>query len=83
MFFFQWTLMGYMIEGGGSKTMAKSKGWLEDHTTESHKLLKTLTAVIIEYLLMQVSTFLALMTGVGNLQRWPTSTFGSPRSIYC
>lgn len=49
-----WTLMGYMIEGGGSKTMSKAKGWLADHPEASHKLLNILTDQVIEYLLLQV-----------------------------
>lgn len=49
-----WTLMGYMIEGGGSKTMSKAKSWLTDHLDESHVLLSLLTKVIVDYLEMQV-----------------------------
>lgn len=52
---FQFTLMGYMIEGGGSKTMAKTKDWLQNHPKDVHKLLKLLTNVIIDYLVMQAS----------------------------
>lgn len=51
---FQWTLMGYMIEGGGSKTMSKAKSWLTDHNETSHKLLSLLTDVIVDYFEMQV-----------------------------
>jgi uroporphyrinogen decarboxylase len=46
--------MGYMIEGGGSKTMDKTKNWLSNHTEESRNLLKLLTQVTIDYLEMQV-----------------------------
>lgn len=46
--------MGYMIEGGGSKTMEKSKGWLKDHPEATKQLLDLLTDVIVEYLEMQV-----------------------------
>ena len=49
-----WTLMGYMIEGGGSKTMSKAKSWLENHLDESHVLLSLLTNVTVDYLEMQV-----------------------------
>lgn len=49
-----WTLMGYMIEGGGSKTMSKAKSWLSDYPEESKKLLETLTSVIVDYFVMQV-----------------------------
>ncbi|CAL1292419.1 unnamed protein product [Larinioides sclopetarius] len=49
-----WTLMCYMIEGGGSKTMSLSKGWLYKWPEESHKLLKILTDVIVEYLVGQI-----------------------------
>ncbi|RZB39832.1 uroporphyrinogen decarboxylase [Asbolus verrucosus] len=49
-----WTLMGYMIEGGGSKTLSKAKKWLYAHPEISHKLLQLLTDVIIDYLVMQV-----------------------------
>lgn len=49
-----WTLMSYMIEGGGSKTMAKSKKWLYRWPEASHELLCMLTDIIINYLVGQV-----------------------------
>ncbi|XP_037052506.1 uroporphyrinogen decarboxylase [Bradysia coprophila] len=49
-----WTLMGYMIEGGGSKTMSKAIYWLENYADDSKKLLETLTSVIVDYFEMQV-----------------------------
>lgn len=49
-----WTLMGYMIEGGGSKTMSKSKKWLYEYPEESKQLLNMLTEVVSEYLVGQV-----------------------------
>ncbi|XP_062920531.1 uroporphyrinogen decarboxylase [Mobula hypostoma] len=50
-----WTLMAYMIEGGGSNTMSKAKRWLYQHPLVCHKLLKILTNVIINYLVGQVA----------------------------
>lgn len=49
-----WTLMAYMIEGGGSNTMSKAKRWLYQYPSACHKLLKILTNVIIDYLVGQV-----------------------------
>ena len=46
--------MSYMIEGGGSKTMCKSKAWLYHFPKESHKLLQILTDVIVDFLIGQV-----------------------------
>lgn len=46
--------MAYMIEGGGSNTMSKAKRWLYQYPSASHKLLKILTNVIIDYLVGQV-----------------------------
>lgn len=46
--------MGYMIEGGGSKTMSKAKMWLENYPEDSKKLLTLLTTLIVDYLEMQV-----------------------------
>lgn len=49
-----WTLMAYMIEGGGSKTLSKSKAWLYKYPEQSHQLLTMLTQAIVEYLVCQV-----------------------------
>ncbi|TMW50325.1 hypothetical protein DOY81_004602 [Sarcophaga bullata] len=49
-----WTLMGYMIEGGGSKTMSKAKNWLTAYQEDAKKLLQMLTDAIVDYLEMQV-----------------------------
>jgi uroporphyrinogen decarboxylase len=45
-----WTLVAYMIEGGGSKQFAKSKSWLYAHPDEAHRLLEATTDVVIEHL---------------------------------
>ncbi|KYO47988.1 uroporphyrinogen decarboxylase isoform A [Alligator mississippiensis] len=49
-----WTLMSYMIEGGGSNTMAKAKAWLYRHPEASHRLLHLLADLIVQYLVGQV-----------------------------
>ena len=49
-----WTLMAYMIEGGGSKTFARSKTWLYRYPAESQALLGQITDVLIDYLIGQI-----------------------------
>ncbi|KAG2185197.1 hypothetical protein INT44_001987 [Umbelopsis vinacea] len=49
-----WTLMAYMIEGGGSKTLAKAKSWLWKYPEESHRLLQRITDVAVTFLVGQV-----------------------------
>uniref|UniRef100_A0A8C3LXM9 Uroporphyrinogen decarboxylase n=1 Tax=Chrysolophus pictus TaxID=9089 RepID=A0A8C3LXM9_CHRPC len=50
-----WTLMSYMVEGGGSTTMAKAKSWLYRYPEASHRLLQLLTDVVTDYLVGQVA----------------------------
>lgn len=49
-----WTLMAYMIEGGGSKNLSKAKAWLFDYPEESHKLLQKITDIAVEFLVGQI-----------------------------
>jgi len=48
-----WTLMSYMIEGGGSTTQSKAKKWLYAHPEASSELLRILTDKVIDYLVAQ------------------------------
>lgn len=49
-----WTLMAYMVEGGGSKTFSRAKSWLYQHPSAAHELLDRLADILIEYLVMQI-----------------------------
>jgi len=49
-----WTLMAYMIEGGGSKTFARAKTWLYADPRSSHRLLSLIADVSAGYLVCQV-----------------------------
>ena len=51
-----WTLMAYMIEGGGSKTFSASKTWLFKYPEDSHSLLQAITEVLIEYVIAQIDS---------------------------
>ncbi len=45
-----WTLLSYMVEGGGSKTFSKAKKFLYTQPEAAHALLDKLTETIIIYL---------------------------------
>jgi uroporphyrinogen decarboxylase len=45
-----WTLLSYMVEGGGSKTFSKARRLLFDDPQLAHRLLDKITETIIAYL---------------------------------
>lgn len=49
-----WTLMCYMIEGGGTKIFRFVKEWIFKYPNESKKLLQAITDVAVEFLALQV-----------------------------
>ena len=49
-----WTLLCYMVEGGGSKLFIQSKTWVYRFPTESKDLLMKISKLCVEYLALQV-----------------------------
>lgn len=49
-----WTLMSYMVEGGGSKMFIQAKTWMFKYPEESKKLLQKIAELCVEYLALQV-----------------------------
>lgn len=49
-----WTLFGYMVEGGGSKTWEKAKKWLYRDPESAKAVLQRITEVSAAYLVGQV-----------------------------
>lgn len=49
-----WTLMAYMVEGGGSKTFSKARRMLFAEPALSHRILEKITETIIAYLQSKV-----------------------------
>jgi uroporphyrinogen decarboxylase len=49
-----WTLLCYMVEGGGSKLFIETKTWIYRYPQESKDLLQKIAGVCVEYLAMQV-----------------------------
>lgn len=50
-----WTLLCYMVEGGGSKMFVQSKTWVYKYPTESQALLQKIADICVEYLALQVA----------------------------
>ncbi|KAF2705421.1 uroporphyrinogen decarboxylase [Pleomassaria siparia CBS 279.74] len=49
-----WTLLSYMIEGGGSKMFIQVKTWVFKYSDESKALLQKIAELCVEYLALQV-----------------------------
>lgn len=49
-----WTLLCYMVEGGGTKLFIQSKTWVFKHGEESKALLQKISELCVEYLALQV-----------------------------
>ncbi|KAK5149217.1 hypothetical protein LTR04_007327 [Oleoguttula sp. CCFEE 6159] len=49
-----WTLLSYMVEGGGSKMFVQVKTWIYKYPEQSKKLLQKIAELCVEYLALQV-----------------------------
>jgi uroporphyrinogen decarboxylase len=49
-----WTLLCYMVEGGGSKLFIETKTWVFRHSQASKDLLQKIAEVCVEHLALQV-----------------------------
>lgn len=49
-----WTLLCYMVEGGGSKLFVQTKTWIYKYPEASKALLQKIAEVCVEYLALQV-----------------------------
>ncbi|KAK8243743.1 uroporphyrinogen decarboxylase [Phyllosticta capitalensis] len=49
-----WTLLSYMVEGGGSKMFKEVKTWIYKYSEESKALLQRISELCVEYLAHQV-----------------------------
>ena len=49
-----WTLLCYMVEGGGSKIFKEAKSWIFKHGAAAKPLLRKISEICIEYLALQV-----------------------------
>ncbi|KAG9246579.1 putative uroporphyrinogen decarboxylase [Calycina marina] len=49
-----WTLLCYMVEGGGSKLFIQTKTWIYKYPEASKALLQKIAEVCVEYLALQV-----------------------------
>lgn len=56
-----WTLLSYMVEGGGSKTFSQAKRFLYTQPEVAHLLLEKLTDTIIAYLKLKIEAGVALV----------------------
>ncbi|KAF2464074.1 uroporphyrinogen decarboxylase [Lindgomyces ingoldianus] len=49
-----WTLLSYMVEGGGSKMFIQAKTWVFKYPEASKALLQKIAEICVEYLALQV-----------------------------
>ncbi|KAF8558811.1 uroporphyrinogen decarboxylase [Imleria badia] len=77
-----WTLMSYMIEGGASKTLQKSKTWLFKYPDQSKALLQLITTACIDFLVGQVEAGAQLLqvfdSNGGDLAQHDFAQFSLP-----
>ncbi len=51
-----WTLLTYMVEGGGSKSFSKIKSLIFNNPTLAHKLLNLISETVSEYLSLKIKS---------------------------
>ncbi|KAF8579048.1 uroporphyrinogen decarboxylase [Ramaria rubella] len=81
-----WTLMAYMIEGGGSKTLEKAKTWLFKYPEESKALLSRIADVCADHLVGQIKAGAQAVqvfdSWAGELTPYNFATFSLPSLVH-
>nr|AKG25422.1 HemE [Hematodinium sp. SG-2015] len=71
-----WSLFGYMVEGGGSRTWSKAKSWLYSREDEVLTILRAIRDICIAYLIKQYDA------GASLLQVFDTNAGELPPHVY-
>ncbi|KAF2442336.1 uroporphyrinogen decarboxylase [Karstenula rhodostoma CBS 690.94] len=81
-----WTLLCYMVEGGGTKLFIQSKTWVFKHGEESKALLQKIAELCVEYLALQVQAGAQMLqvfdSWAGELSPTSFKTFSLPYLTY-
>ncbi|KAF2716725.1 uroporphyrinogen decarboxylase [Polychaeton citri CBS 116435] len=80
------TLLCYMVEGGGSKIFKQAKTWIFRHPKESKALLQKIAEICVEYLALQVVAGAQILqvfdSWAGELSPSSFTEFGLPYLKY-
>ena len=81
-----WTLLCYMVEGGGSKMFVQSKTWIYKYPEAAKALLQKIAEICVEYLAQQVAAGAQLVqvfdSWAGELSPATFRTFALPYLRY-
>jgi uroporphyrinogen decarboxylase len=81
-----WTLLCYMVEGGGTKLFVQSKTWIYKYPKESQALLQKIAEICVEYLALQVASGAQLVqvfdSWAGEMSPATFTTFSLPYLRY-
>lgn len=69
-----WTLLCYMVEGGGSKLFKEIKRWIYQYPQASAALLQRIAEVCVDYLALQVAAGAQVSTAACNMSNLQTYT---------
>lgn len=80
------TLLCYMVEGGGSKIFRQTKTWIFQHGAESKALLQKIAELCVEYLALQVEAGAQIVqvfdSWAGELSPASFKEFALPYLVY-
>lgn len=81
-----WTLLCYMVEGGGTKIFKESKKWIYLYPEESKAILQKISEVCVEYLALQVQAGAQMIqvfdSWAGELSPSTFKVFSAPYLAY-
>lgn len=81
-----WTLLSYMVEGGGSKMFVQAKTWIYQYPEASKALLQRISEICVEHLVLQVIAGAQMLqifdSWAGELSPASFQEFGLPYMRY-
>ncbi|KAI0136579.1 Uroporphyrinogen decarboxylase [Xylariales sp. AK1849] len=81
-----WTLLCYMVEGGGTKLFKESKTWIYRYPEATKALLQKISEICVEYLALQVKAgaqmIQAFDSWAGELSPVAFKEFSEPYLVY-
>lgn len=77
-----WTLLCYMVEGGGTKLFVQSKSWIYKYPEQTKALLQKIAELCVDYLALQVEAGAQVCNDLKPLDARPLAKFTAAHSSF-